>query len=75
VGVAAFREGKPSHLDLVAVAQAFGHQGIGEKLTNRVLGRLVEAGHVPVVCEIACLEDYMERILSKTPYAAHVQVV
>jgi ribosomal protein S18 acetylase RimI-like enzyme len=37
VGVATFREGKPSYFDLVAVAPAFRRQGIGDNLTNQVL--------------------------------------
>jgi ribosomal protein S18 acetylase RimI-like enzyme len=73
VGFASFREGKPSHLDVVAVSPEFRHRGIGYELANRIATRLVEAGFVPIFWENADLEDHMESIVKKSPYAAHMQ--
>jgi ribosomal protein S18 acetylase RimI-like enzyme len=73
VGVAAFREGPRAELFLVAVEGEFGNRGIGGRLTNDVLDRLVSAGRTPIFCEIACTRGYMESIIRKSPFAGHVR--
>ena len=66
------KAGKPSEFDVVAVDPSYQRKGIGTELMERTLRRLVEAGCLPIWCDIA--EEDMRPRLRRSPYAAHIRV-